>query len=178
MFDITQLNAIKTAVIADPVADGYRVAGDAYSLKAWLNSASSKVVWRSTTSGNAVRNAILWANMTPAASPDGTALYTNRSLYAQAKQISLQTIVQGQQQIASGVAGIRAGLQDSLTALPTKVDGSNQAAGWVAVQSVMQRPATNTEAVFAVGAGTAQSPADLVFEGQADESDANWLINN
>lgn len=178
MFDITQLNAIKTAVVADPVADGYRVAGDAYSLRAWLNSASSKVVWRSTTSGDAVRNAIIWANMTPAAVPDGTQLYANRALYAQAKQISLQTLVQGQQQIASGVSGIRSGLMDSLTALPTKADGSNQAAGWVAVQSAMQRPATNIESVFAVGTGTAQSPADLVFEGAADDSVANWLINN
>lgn len=173
-----QLASLKTAVLAHPTASGYRTAGDAYSLAQWLNADSTKIVWRTTTNGDVIRNAIIWANMTPAAAPDGTQLWLNRAIYAQSKQISLQTMVQGQSQIASGVAGIRAGLQDCLTVLPTKADGTNQAAGWVPVQAAMQRPATNAEAVFATGTGTSASPADLVWEGMADASIANWLINN
>lgn len=172
-----QLATLKAAIIADPTAEAIRVLGDSYSLGAWCNSASTTVVWRTSTSGDVIRNAILWANMTPALAPDGTTLWTNRALYAQAKQISLQTMVQGQSQIGTGVAGIRAGLQDCLTALPTKLDGTNQGAGWATVQAIMQRFATRAEALFSTGVGTAVSPGDLVFDGAVSQADTTILVN-
>ena len=41
-----QLQALKAAVIADPVAGPMRIAGDAFSLKIWCNSASVSDAWR------------------------------------------------------------------------------------------------------------------------------------
>lgn len=171
-----QLATLKAAIIADPTAGPMRLAGDTFSLNAWLAADSTSVVWRTHTSGDAIRNAIVWANMTPAMAPDVTALWTNRALYAQAKQISLQTMVQGRDIVNTGVAGIRAGLNDCLTALPTKNDGTNQPAGWAAVQTAMQRFANNCEKVFAPG-GTSAVPVDLVFEGAVTQAELNSLVN-
>lgn len=173
----TQRATLKAAIIADPVAGPIRAAGDTASLKAWCNGDSTNVVWRTITSGDVVRNAILWANMTPLDTPDITVIYTNRALYAQAKQISLQTMVQGQEQIASGVSGIRVGLQDSLTNLPTGALGANIGAGWTAVRTAMQRFATRCESLFTLTQGTGATPVDLVFEGLVGDADANVLVN-
>lgn len=172
----TQFDALKAAVIADPTAAAYRTAGDTFSLRLWCNGESSSVVWRSFTAGDAIRNAVVWANMTPADTPDITPLYTNRALYAQAKQISLQTMLQGVAQLNSGVRGIRTGLQDSLTNLPTGAGGATIAAGWTAVRQAMQRLATRCEALFASAQGTTANPADLVFEGDVSQDEANRLI--
>lgn len=172
-----QLSTLKTAIIAHPVAGPMRAAGDTVSLLAWCNGDSATVVWRSLTSADAIGNAVIWAAMTPAMPPDGTALWTNRALYAQAKQISLQTLLQGRQTVATGVAGIRNGLEDCLTQLPTSLDGSNRAAGWSSVRLVMQRFATNAEDVFDSGAGTAVAPSDLGWEGQVSQAEANLLVN-
>lgn len=174
---LAQLATLKAAIIADPTANAIRVLGDSFSLGLWCNGASATVVWRTSTSGDAIRNAIVWANLTPAMAPDATTLWTNRALSAQTKQISLQSMVQGQSQIGTGVAGIRAGFQDCLTALPTKADGTNQGAGWLAVQAVMQRPATRAEALFSTGTGTAASPGDLVFEGTISQTELNQLVS-
>ena len=172
-FTSAQIAVLKAAIAAqtDPTFVANRQAGATNAMADFFNTPSTSVVWRSTTSGDALRNAILWANMTPSQPPDGTAVWTNKALYSQAKQISLQTMVQGAQLVASGVAGIRAGLQDCLTALPTSSTGTNQAAGWAAVQVVMQRFATVAEALFDSGTGTAQAPADLGWEGFVTGSD-------
>lgn len=172
-----QLATLKDWVINDTTANAFRNAGDAVGLKLYLNENSTKVVWRSQTSTDVIRDAILWANMTPAAAPDSSALWTNRALYAQSKQIALQTIIQGRDYISSNDEGTRAGLQDCLTSLPTKNDGTNQNAGWTATQATMQRFATRAEAVFATGTGTSGSPADLVFEGAVSDPDAAVLVN-
>ena len=173
-----QFNILKATIIADPTAGPIRAAGDTTALGVWCNGDSAITVWRTITSGDVIRNAIVWANMTPLDTPDGTATYTNRALYAQAKQISLQTLVQGVAQIATGVAGVRNGLQDCLTKLPTGAGGSTIAAGWQSgVRPAMQRLATRAEALFAIGTGTPANPSDLVFEGSVSISELNRLVN-
>lgn len=171
-----QFDALKAAVIADPTASAFRLAGDTFSLRLWCNADSANVVWRTFTAGDAIRNAILWANMTPADAADASATYTNRALYAQAKQISLQTMLQGVSQVNTGVVGIRNGLQDCLTQLPTGAAGATIAAGWTAVRATMQRFATRCESLFTVGQGTAATPVGLVYEGAVSQDEANRLI--
>lgn len=166
-----QLATLKAHILAsaDPAViaaiGGGQIGRNDTLLAQLYNLPSASVVWRSAMPGDEVRNIITWANMTPAMTPDGTALWTNRALYAQAKQISLQTMVQGQSSIPCGVAGIRAGLQDCLTNLPTANDGGTLAAGWQTLRAAMQRFSTVAEQVYIAGTGTGATPVDLVVEG-------------
>jgi hypothetical protein len=167
MLTTAQLSTIKAAILAetDTGLVAARTVGNIGQIATFYNADSTTVVWRTYTNGDVIRDAIVWANMTPNQAPDGTALWTNKALYSQAKQISLQSMVQGVSQIASGVAGIRAGLQDCLTALPNGNTGQNIAAGWTAVQAAMQRNATKAEAVF-INTAVGTAPWSLVWEGQ------------
>jgi hypothetical protein len=70
----------------------------------------------------------------------------------------------------------RNAFQDALTALPSKADGTNQAAGWAAVQTAMQRNATVAEKVLATGTGTAASPADIGWEGAVSVFDIGPIL--
>lgn len=45
---LAQLAALKTAIIADPVAGPMRIAQDTYSLLAWCNAATLTDAWRNT----------------------------------------------------------------------------------------------------------------------------------
>ncbi len=54
-----QLNQIKTAVAADPTANGYRLAQDVYSLRAWLNGDSGKLAWKSRLEGGEITRALI-----------------------------------------------------------------------------------------------------------------------
>lgn len=169
-----QLATLRTDIANDPTLSSQPMNGDGdFNIAAAYNLTASPqfVVWRTTTPLDDIQDAINWANMTPAASPDGTTLWTNRALSAQGKQFNLQNLLIGRTSIPSGKANIRAALQDALTALPTKNDGTNQPAGWTAVQAVMQRDAKRGERLFAAGAGTALSPGTLVFEGNITPQD-------
>jgi hypothetical protein len=44
--DTTQLAALKAAIIATPVANAFRIAGDAYGLLAWCNAAGAVSAWK------------------------------------------------------------------------------------------------------------------------------------
>lgn len=169
MLTTAQLQAIKAAILADANLTTLVAEGATGAIAQYLRGDSTFVVWRTSTPISDVDDAIVWANMTPTDAPDGTALYTNRALFAQAKQISLQTMVQGQQSISSAKANVRAGLQDALTNLPTGIGGVTQAAGWGAVRLAMQRHASLFEQIFATGTGTTASPGTLVLEGGPDD---------
>lgn len=178
-----QLASLKAHILAsvDPAViaaiGGGAIGRNDTELARLYNLPSASVVWRSSMPGDELRNIVTWANMTPAATPDGSALWTNRALYAQAKQISLQTIVQGQTSIRCGVAGIRAGLQDCLTNLPTVNDGSTQPAGWQALRTAMQRFATVAEQVYIATVGSGATPEDLAVEGTVTINDIGTAMN-
>lgn len=170
----TQLLALKAAILAEtgPAFVALRTAGSTGLMAEWLNGASTIVVWRNQTDVATLFDSIQWAKLTPSDTPDGTATYTNRALMCQAKQINLQILLQGQQSLKTSQANIRAGLQDALTAVPSGVGGVTQAAGWLAVQTAMQRPATRGEKVFVTGgAGTSANPSTLTFEGYLSDYD-------
>jgi len=163
-----QLAALKADIISqiDPTLVGYRAAGATGQIADWYNqNLSSFVVWQTAVDINVIFDNIVWANLTPVDSPDGTATWTNRSLCCQGKQFNIQTILAGRGSINSAKANIRAGLQDALTAIPSGSGGASQNAGWTSVRSAMQRFATNGEKIFATGTGTAVTPGFLVVEG-------------
>lgn len=162
-----QLTTLKTAVLADPAL--VAVGRNDTELARLLNLPSAFMVWRSTTSGDAVLDAILWERFTPADTPDGSIIQTNRLLLCQAKQINLQILLQGRERIATGLVNTRKTLTDALQNVPSGVLGANQDAGWLGtgrVKATINRPATVAEQVFATGTGTAGSPGDLGWEGQ------------
>ena len=164
-----QLVTLTASILADANLTALVAEGATGAIAQYLRTDSTFVVWRTTTPVSDIDDAIIWANMTPTDAPDGTAIYTNRALFSQAKQISLQTMVQGQSSISSAKTNVRSGLQDALTNLPTGAGGATQAAGWTAVRLAMQRPASIFEKIYATGTGTQASPGALVLEGGPDD---------
>lgn len=170
-----QLATFKLAINAetDPTLVAARTAGATGAIQAWYNTSGTYIVWSTVTPTVVLFDAVIWANMTPTDIPDGTALWANRSHQCQGKQFNLQTMLTGREFLGTGRANIRAGLQDALTQLPSGVSGALVGAGWPAVRTAMQRPATKVEAIFAtgVGAGTAATPGVLVLDGLITEYD-------
>ena len=170
----SQLTTLKAAIQAetDPVFVSYRNQGSTGLMAEWFNSASTFVVWRSTTPTSEIANAIAWANLTPADTPDGTQLWENRALACQGKQFNIQTLFLAAAGFtASGLSNVRQGWNDSLTNIPAGVGGALLSAGWAAVRTAMQRNATKGEKVFATGTGTAGTPGTLGFEGSVADYD-------
>lgn len=165
MLNQTQLNTLKAAIQAETDTDfvEYRANGQTTKILEFYNAEANPAfqVWKVTTSTSDIYDAINWANFTPTDAPDGTATWTNRSLACQGKQFNLQTLLSGRELINTGKSNIRAGLQDALQNIPSGVGGANAAGGWTNVKSVIQRPATRFEKLFATGAGTTASPATL-----------------
>lgn len=172
-----QISTLRPVVLAEPTLAQARATGDDYAIAAWCNTAASPAykVWNSSTPTSVIGDAVSWASLTPADTPDGTVIYTNRVLDAQAKQINLQILIQGRDSLPTNRANIRAGLQDALTNLPTGAGGAQITAGWPAVKTAIQRNATNAEKVLASGAGTAANPSDLSFEGNVTANEASLL---
>lgn len=162
---------------ADPVAQAYvtDAGADDQALADWLNAATTKYIWRTYTPGDDVYDAITWASLTPADAPDGTALWTNRALMCQAKQINLQIILQGKERIATVKENTRAGLSDALLNVPSGVGGTMQGAGWVAVKKAISRIGTRAEIALATGAGTQASPSTPAWEGILSASEASTV---
>jgi len=181
-----QIQTLKTFILADPTmgpmadpsVNNYQGIADILN----ADAAGPFLVWRTTTPIDTIRNAIDWAKMTPAQAPSAAVDQTNRFLIAQAKQINLNTLLTGSTAIPSNLANIRAAFQDCLTALPTKADGTNQPAGWLAVQAAMQRNARLYEKTLI---GNVASPADLVVgsdgrpvEGALNSITVNQIVNS
>lgn len=168
-----QIAVLKAAITAeiDPTFVALRQAGATGAMTEWYNAPSTYVVWRSTTQAADIFDAIVWANLTPADTPDGTAQWQNRSLACQGKQFNIQTLLAGREAIGSGKPNVRAGLQDALTNVPAGAAGANIAAGWATVRVAMQRAANRAEKLYATGLGTAATPGVLAFEGGLVEYD-------
>lgn len=163
-----QQTTLVNFIAADPVLSTYAHNSDgAFAVAAAMNLLASPdwMVWQTAVSIDAIQDAIVYANMTPAAAPDATQLWANRALQAQGKQFNLQNLLLGRSTVNASKANIRAAFQDCLTALPKKADGTNQAAGWTAVQTAMQRKATVFEKLFSTGTGSSASPATMTLEG-------------
>jgi hypothetical protein len=162
-----ELLILKNAIDADPVLSALpHTSDDALAIVAAMSVPTADfMVWQTSMPAQTIFDAITWANLTPTDAPDGTALWTNRSLACQGKQFNLQTILSGRETINPAKANIRAGLQDALTSVPSGANGALKSGGWANVQTAMQRKATRGEKLFATGTGTAASPATMTIEG-------------
>lgn len=189
-----QLSTVRTAVIADPTAAAYRTAGNAFELRAWLNAvpqSGAVSVWRTDAPVAAVLDAIDFSKYTPTAALDDATLTTSllcdqrqaQLMAIQTKQMNLQTMVFGRTALDASKPNIRAGLRDAVIGLPSGAAGAAISAGGAGGQTVLTactRSARRVEAML-VGADATTGPVTaklLGFEGSADESDVNWLINN
>lgn len=172
-----QLTTLKTAINANPTWAALPVnSASALIIRDGLNQPSTPAfyVWRSSTLGDDVSDAIVWGNLTPVDTPDGTATFTNRALACQAKQINLQIMLQGRSSIPSGKLNFRQGLQDALLNVPAGTGGALLDAGWAGagkVKSTITRQASAFEVLYATGTGTTGVPGNLVLEGPVSADD-------
>lgn len=184
MLTPAQVITLRAACAAEPSLAEAIPVSNLYAIKAWLNAPSTFYVYRSTTPGSVVRNAISWAKLTLSdAPPSGAASVTDGSaarfntlqLQCQSFQMNVQCLVQGLDTIATGMPSIRQGFQDSLSAVPSGAGGNPQSAGWGAVKTAITRIATNAERVLATGTGTQAAPGDLVWEGEVTNDEASLM---
>lgn len=164
---------IKAYIQSVPELNNAPTDGDGLGLiRDALNAQASPAfyVWRSSTPAADIGNAVVWSALTPLDSPDATVIYTNRALLCQAKQINIQTLIQGRDSVASNKPSIRSGLQDALTNIPSGASGASLGGGWNAVKTAMTRTTSVLEHLLATGTGTAATPADLGFEGNIDNN--------
>jgi len=170
-----QYTTLKSLADADQTASALIAQGNDIGLADWMNAPTSQYIWRQYTPADDVFDAIVWANLTPIDAPDGTALWTNRALLCQAKQINLQIMLQGKERIATAKATTRAGLSDALLNVPSGASGATQSAGWATVKSVISRIGTRAEMALATGAGTQGSPSVPSFDGTISAYDAQMI---
>lgn len=173
-----QKQTLKAAILAETNTAfvALRNANDEQGMADFYNAQSTFVVWQTSVAIDTITDAIDWARMTPAQAipatgTDAILQWQARALMCQGKQFNLQNLLIGKQSIAASRANIRAALQDCLTALPSTAAGTNQSAGWTAVQASMQRTCTVGERLFATGTGTTATPGSLVVEGTVSAQD-------
>jgi len=170
-----QYTTLKSLADADQTASALIAQGNDIGLADWMNAPTSQYIWRQYTPADDVFDAIVWANLTPIDAPDGTALWTNRALLCQAKQINLQIMLQGKERIATAKPNIRNSLSDALLNVPSAAGGATQGAGWPAVKAAISRIGTRAEMALATGAGTQGSPSVPSFDGTISAYDAQMI---
>ena len=175
---------LKAAILADtnPLVIAALGGGDVgrndTELARLYNLYSTIVVWRKDASKSKMFGAITWKNMTPADTPDGTTLWTNRSLACQGKQFISQTmLISPGETLDMSIVKIRDGIKDSLQDLPAGAGGALLDAGWAAVKAVSTRFVTVAEKLFATGTGTDATPGTPVFEGFVTIADIGEAMN-
>lgn len=122
-------------------------------IAAHYNALSGTRAWRTEVPTKTVRAAITLSSYTPNDAPDGTAIFTNRALVAQNKQINLQLMLQGLDTIDASLPQARADLRDAVIQLPTGASGalvSASGASGVNVLTACTRFATVGELLLAV----------------------------
>ena len=173
-----QQSTLKAWLIANAGALNDQEAADA------LNATASGpwYVYRTNMPRAEVQNAVLYANMTPAqaipASGDALQIWIAKALLAQGKQFNLQNLLMDAETLNFALPNIRAGVQDSLTALPTKSDGTNQTGGWNTLQNVISRASTTVEKLLSTGTGSLAAPAVMGFEGSITSQDVIDALNS
>jgi hypothetical protein len=178
-----QLATLKAYIDAQPeFAALTRNSDGAYAVAEAINQdEAAYFVWRDITSASDILDAIVWANLTPADAPDGTATFTNRALACQAKQLNLQILLQGREQLSTGRTNVRGALSDALTNVPAGAGGALLDAGWLGagkVKTAITRRATRFEKLYATGTGTTGTPAVLTVVGPVayQTIEAAWSV--
>lgn len=184
--ELAQLQALKAYIDADPVLSAIPNTNDgAYQVRDALNALASPTytVWKTNASVDDIFDAIDFAKYTPTDVADGTALFTNRLLSIQTKQMNLQNMLVGRQTVNASKQNVRAGLRDAVNQLPSGVGGALVSAGGpggATVLTSLVRPARLVEKILVSGtAQTGTVTAGIMgFEGAistTDVSDARSL---
>ena len=183
---VAQMAVVKSDVLANNdlntqphTADGFFEIARLYNLP----PAVQQLVWRTEAPVSAIFDAITWANFTPNDVADVTALYTNRVLLIQTKQMNLQNMLVGRLTLDASKLNIRVGLRDAVIQLPAGTAGalvSAGGAGGVTVLTACTRNATRIEkllssTVAAIGGVTANL---LGFEGNVSDGDIAQVLAN
>lgn len=180
-----QKATLKAAIIANPVWAAYPMTGDGhYDLARALSqvAAPSFWVWSTNASVQAIRAAIVWANLTPSDVPDGTQAWANRSLQCQGKQFNLQMIIPYVGTLDASDVNLRNGMQDALQGVRSSVGGAAQDAGWAAVRATLARQAKFIEQILANttngNGSTRPLSATMVWEGDISDADVAAARNS
>lgn len=171
-----------------------------FAVAGWYSQVASPayVVWRDLPM-ETVLAIIAFANMTPVdAVPSVTSLPSNptaaqnatynnqmaavhiwnaRNGICQSKQMNLQNLIISRTTAPMRQSSYRSAVQDCLTSLPAGANGLTLAANWVGVRDAAKFSALYVEKLFATGAGTFASPADLAYEGAIDANDVENALN-
>lgn len=146
-------------------------------------------VWRTDTPSGDILDAIDWTRYTPNTVPSGAdtpavaALFLNRAMLIQTKQMNLQTMTR-REAIDCSKAGARNGLSDAVVNIPAGNNGALVSAGgsnpdqWGNVAAVCQRTATFAEAALKAAQDATtngQTASRMVFEGQITTADIDSL---
>lgn len=143
---VSQVQALKSAVLADPTASAYFAAGNDNALAQWFNADNAKVVWRSTLTQDVMREAIV----------GGAAQLDNLTV---GKRDALLYLVSAD---LNNTATLRSTLDDLCGTQNTLK---------ARIAAAQKRTATKAESILATGTGTTASPATLSWEGQISSND-------
>ncbi len=173
-----QKATLKAAINANPTWAAYPMSGDGYyDLARALSQAAAPTFWVWSTAADvqAIRAAVVWANLTPSDVPDGTQNWMNRSLQCQGKQFNLQMIIPFTGTLNASDVNLRNGLQDALQNVRSGAAGASQDAGWAAVRNTLARKAKYIEQILAdttTGNGSTRVlSATMVWEGNIGDAD-------
>ena len=166
-----QLATLKAAILADSVLGPLAASSSFYEISLFYNSPSTTDVWRTDARTSEIFDAITWANYTPVDAPDATALFTNRLLSIQTKQMNRQDLLGRRDTIDASKANIRNGLRDCVIQLPSGPGGTMLSAGGASGAAVLNacvRKANQIEKLLAsapVSTGTV-SAGVMGYEGE------------
>lgn len=172
-----QLATLKADILANPDLASQPLTNlGSIAIRDLYNTASTTDVWRTEAPVKDIYDAIDWSKFTPADAADGTAIYTNRVLLIQTKQMNLQSMLQGRATVDASKANVRAGLRDAVIALPAGAAGASVAAGGasgVTVLTALTRKATRFEKLFSTSTATTGTVTAnlLVLEGSVSSDD-------
>ena len=153
-----QKAAIKADILANSDLNVFPQGSDgAFGIAALYNTVTATDVWRTDAPVSAINDGIDYTKFTPTDAADGTAIYTNRVLAIQTKQMNLQNMLVGKDKIDASKANIRAGIRDAVIQLPAGTGGaliSAAGASGVNVLTPMVRKANRIEKLFATTQAT------------------------
>lgn len=135
------------------------------AIAAYYNTATANDIWRTDAPVDDIVDAVSWDKYTPVDVADATALYTNRLLIIQTKQMNLQSMLIGRAIVNAAKANIRGGLRDAVVAIPAGALGANVSPGGASGATVLLaciRKATNAEMVLSTAAATTGNTAARV----------------
>lgn len=156
----TQLQAIKTAINANPTWAAFPQDGDGpYELSLLLNATASPAVsvWRTDCKVADIYNAITWASYTPtdvvSSGDSGDTLHRKNGwlLSIQVKQMNLQIMTQARETVNAALPNIRSGLRDATIQVPSGSGGANTSPGGGSGANVLNtcvRNATEVEKIL------------------------------